>query len=383
MFKANCKDLQDTLDKVSSVIESSAMVDILDCVLLKLDGDDLEMTGSNGQVQVTTRCKVDEVKGKDESLEFAVKERKLNDILRNVDGKTISFKADKNKLSMTVGTGHFTLAIREGSQFPKMKMSSDNGLRVTLSQQHLLAVLKRLEAAISTQTHRVYLAGAFFDFTDKSLHLVGTDGHRLATDVLPASNSVDASFIVPRKAVKELRRLIDPDSKDDVELWATKDGDHYRNAEFRFPGDRLRLASQLISGQYPAYDKVIPDEKTNVSHLVFDRKGLLNCVRQVSSVHDRAGETIKIISKKDADSVEIVGEGTSTKDHAQVDLKISGGSGFDLKCQVNGAYMQDMLNAFEDFEEVRITFRDGVSSVLCLPEGADAPSFRYVVMPVR
>ena len=383
MFKANCKELRATLDKVSSVIESSAMVDVLDCVLLKLDGDELEMTGSNGQVQVTTRCKVDEVKGKDEPLEFAVKERKLNEILRNVDGKTISFKVDKNKLGMSVGTGHFTLATREGAHFPKMEMSSDSDLRVTLSQQQLLVVLKRLEAAISTQTHRVYLAGAFFDFTDKSLHLVGTDGHRLATDVLPASSAEDASFIVPRKAVLELRRIMDPDSKDDVELWATKDGEHFRNAEFRFPGDSLRLTSQLIPGQYPAYDKVIPDEKTNVSHLVFDRKRLLDSVRQVSSVHDRAGDTIKIISTKDGDSVEIIGEGTSTKDHAQIDLKLSGGSGFDLKCQVNSAYMQDMLNAFEGFEEVRITFKDGVSSVLCLPEGVDDPSFRYVVMPVR
>lgn len=382
-FEADCKELLATLDKVSRVIESRQVLDILDCVVLKLDGDELEMTGSNGQVQITACCKAKTAaKGKQAQQVFAVKDKKLIDILRNATAKKAVFKTDGKKLNLVIGTGDFNLALRDPSEYPMMEAEEGSDLNVELPQKGLQTALKRLQAAISTQTHRLYLAGAFFDFRDGSLHMVGTDGHRLAVDVLKVKGVEDASFILPRKAVLELSRIIDPESKDKVQLLATKDDNGFRSAQFNFP-DKLSMTSQLIQGQYPAYTKVIPDEETNKSHLVFERNGLLDGIRQVSSVHDQVGDTIKIISKNDDETVELVGEGTSTKDHAQIGLQLSEGKGFDLQCQINSAYMQDMLNAFDDFDRIDMAFKDNLSSMLCQPAGEKESSFRYVVMPVR
>lgn len=385
MFSVESKNLRGALDKVSSVVETAQLHDILDCVLLGPDGKQLALTGSNGQVQVSVNCDVTEGKAaKSKSAgSFAVKVRKLNDIMRFTPGDKATFKSDGGKLELEVGTGHYNLQARDGAEYPRMEPGDKGELEVELGQIQLHTAIRRLQAAISTQTHRVYLAGAFFDFRDGRLNLVGTDGHRLATDAFEVEGVEDASFILPRKAVSELSRLLDPSGKDKVVLSASKDGDDFRTAEFRFPEAGLRLTSQLIQGQYPAYAKVIPDAEANRSHLVFNRTRLLDGIRQVSSVHDRTGDTVRLISKEGNDEVEIVGEGTATKDRAQIALKLDGGEGFDLQCQLNSSYVQDMLNAFDGIDSVDMAFKDNLSSMLCTKAGEKDHSFRYVVMPVR
>ncbi len=386
MFSVESKNLRGALDKVSSVVETTQLHDILDCVLLAPDGKQLSLTGSNGQVQVSVNCEVTEGKAAKPAKSagsFAVKVRKLNDIMRFTPGDKATFKSDGGKLELEVGTGHYNLQARDGAEYPRMEPGEKGDIEVELGQIQLHTAIRRLQAAISTQTHRVYLAGAFFDFRDGMLNLVGTDGHRLATDAFEVDGVEDASFILPRKAVSELTRLLDPSGKDKVILSAAKDGDDFRTAEFRFPDAGLRLTSQLIQGQYPAYAKVIPDDKTNSSHLVFNRTRLLDGIRQVSSVHDRTGDTVRLISKAGNNEVEIVGEGTATKDRAQIELKIDGGEGFDLQCQLNSSYVQDMLNAFDGIDGVDLAFKDNNSSMLCTKAGEKDHSFRYVVMPVR
>ena len=383
MFSVDCRELRSTLEKVSSVVENSALHDIYTCVLLKIDKDRLHLTGSNGQVQVSTSCKILDNDDKKSSLSFAVKDRKLNDILRNSVSDKATFKIESNKLKLSVGTGQFSLAIQDGANFPRLEVKGVD-LKVSLPQKELQLALKRLQSAISTQTHRIYLAGAYFDFHNGKLSLVGTDGHRLAVDEVKVDSEREGdSFILPRKAVQELGKIINQESEEMIELSATKEDDTYRAAQFSFPKDGLVLVSQLIQGQYPAYAKVIPDEKTNNSHLVFRREHLLDGVRQVSSVHDRQGDTIKIIAKNGAEEIEIVGEGTTTQDHAQIELKLAKGNGFDLQCQINSTYIQEMLLAFDGFDDIDMAFKDNMSSMLCQPAGDDGEGFRYVVMPVR
>ena len=383
MFTAKCSSLRLALDKVTSVIGSSSINNVYDNVLLELNDKVLELTGSDGQVQVIANCEVTPTKGKGtkDVTAFAVKARKLNDILRNIASSEVTFKLDGAKFNISSGPAKFSLAVRDADEYPRMARDSTTDLKVELSQADLLKVIRRLQAAISSQTHRIYLSGAFFDFKDEVLNLVATDGHRLVTDVLPATVKEEANFILPRKAVLELARILDATAKEPVILSATKDDDTYRTADFQTP--TVRLTSQLIPGQYPAYARVIPDEKTNKIQLTFERQQLLDSVRQVCAVHDKSGDIIKLVAKDSTKMIEIVGEGTTTKDHAQVEVQLSAGTGAELNCQINSAYMQDMLNAFEDYDIIVMAFKDGLASLLCRPANDDESKFRYVVMPVR
>ena len=64
--------------------------------------------------------------------------------------------------------------------------------------------------AMAQQDVRYYLNGMLFEIKDSELRTVATDGHRLATSVMPVSLPDQAAqqLIVPRKGVLELARLM-------------------------------------------------------------------------------------------------------------------------------------------------------------------------------
>ena len=101
--------------------------------------------------------------------------------------------------------------------------------------------------AISTEETRYYLNGIYFHKSDSGeLAAVATDGHRLAlAQTTPQGADALPNIILPRKAVGELRKLLDnEDGEVNVKLSETQ-------AEFSF--GQVRLTSKLIDGSFPDY----------------------------------------------------------------------------------------------------------------------------------
>ena len=288
MFVADRATLLNSLDKASSVVSNSTVNPALECVLLQLADSELSITGSNSQVQVTARCAVapekqsgsKPAKSKSADTGIAVSARKFSNILRSIDTEKVAIELKGNDIVITSDTSHFELAFQPGKEFPQIVSSGSDSLSAMLDQAELLRAIRRIQAAVSTKIHRIFLAGAYFDFSPDGLQLVATDGHRLATDLLTAKtkNKITAGFIVPRKAVQEIGNIIGDAEGETLRLGAFKDGDVFRSVYFETPN--VRLIAQLIVAQYPDYRRVIPDQDKNNQHLVFDRQELLSGVRQ-------------------------------------------------------------------------------------------------------
>lgn len=385
MFKVEQKTLREALSKILSVIETSSINPIHECVLLSLKEKEkeLELTGSNGQVQVTTAVQCAQGKGKDANTTFAVKAKKLNDIMQNLAEGTIQFKRDGGNLVIESSRGgHFKLASRTGEDFPVIEAATGAGLELEIEQARLHQIIKSIQAAISAHDHRIYLSGAYFDFQKDGLHLVATDGHRLATDVVASKVAPGANFILPRKAVSELYRLLDPAAESMIQLTAKTGGDNmYRTASFR--STELQLSCQLINGQYPNYGRVIPSTDTNNQQFLFERKELLAGVRQVCTIHDKPGDAVRLVFDGKSKHIELSTEGSSSSDEARVKVPAETAATTELTCNINSTYLQELLLAFEGHPRFKMAFKDGQASILCLPEAAKDNELQYVVMPVR
>ena len=106
--------------------------------------------------------------------------------------------------------------------------------------------------AISTEATRYYLNGIFIHKAESGeLCAAATDGHRLALtrQALPSGAAQMPSIILPRKAVNELRKLLDDFA---VEVLVSLSD---TRAEVRFDGDRL--TSNFIAGTVPCSPPVI------------------------------------------------------------------------------------------------------------------------------
>ena len=387
MFIAESKELLDALKRVLPATEGSSQInDIFACVLIECLDKEVRLTGSDGQVQLSTICGRHQAKTSEKKFDaFAISSRKLNDILSNANDTSVEFhKVDKKNVEIIAGTSKYKLMLRDGADFPLINNKGKADLQVKLPLGKLKEIIERTNSAISNNNHRIYLAGAYFDFLEDALHIVATDGHRLATGVIAeckTKSDEGINFILPRKAVSVLRGILDSDAEKEIEVQANKENDVYRNACFM--GSKTVLNCSLIQGQYPNYKRVIPDEKDNHIHCQFNRDALLHGVRQACAVHDRKGNGIKLNFSGEKGVMHLNSQGNVNPDEAAVEVNVQLESDENFVCQINSEFLINMLDSFNGINEMKLAFKEPTNSVLCLPVEESKIDFRYVVMPMR
>ena len=378
MFTADCQKLKEALNKVSKVIDSAPLSSILGSVLIETAEDELKLTGSDGQIEISTSCKATVEKSGVGKL-HAVNASKLNSILSNIKSKEVTFKIEKSTYKITSGQANFSLSTRSGKEYPTMEKAKKSSFKVELPKVDLLITLRRIETAISNLTHRINLSGAYFDFGEKDLTLVATDGHRMVTDVIKVKDISKANFILPRKTVKELIRLLELDKDKNVVLNAEFKNGVYRQATFKLKD--VTINSSLIPDDYPIYGRVIPDEETNNNTMEFPIQSMLESVKQVCSVQDKSGEPIEL--KLNGQSLVVSAKGSNEEDTAQVGVKVDT-KNKEFISKLNSQYVQDMLNAFTGHTEIKMYYKNGKEKLLfCPAKSKDNSQLKYVVMPVR
>ena len=136
--------------------------------------------------------------------------------------------------------------------FPAIN-SSDLPVSFSITTPDLRNLIDTTKFAVSMEETRYYLNGIYLHFSDTTnLTAVATDGHRLALSQMkpPSGSESMPAIIIPRKAVSELRKLLDDEPQEvEVKLSETR-------AEFSV-GD-VRLTTKLIDGTVPEYKRVIP-----------------------------------------------------------------------------------------------------------------------------
>ena len=386
MYSSDLIELRNALGKVSSLADSANINQTLSHVLIELENSKLTLTGSDGQVEISTECSVEPGKKTEGVVQesFAVRGRKLSQFLGNLACKELSFKLDDQqfRISSSSSRSRVGLVVLSAEEYPRMEVSSTSDLDLQIEQTRLCKVLRRLQSAVSTMSHRVNLAGILFDFKDSKLRLVATDGHRMAVDVLTEiSKAPEASdFILPRRAVQELLRVMASDSSKPVTVSATLQQDSARTATFTLPG--TRLTAQLIPESFPDYERVIPKKDENPNMIIFSRSAMFDAVNLVSSVHDKTGDVVELQTAEGSETLEIIGKGNNGNDVAKEELQISSKHP-ELQSKINSAYLRDLLTSFEGEESISLAFKDGKEKLLFTPADDKKSDFKYVVMPVR
>ena len=172
-----------------------------------------------------------------------------------MDGEEIELEVDdKHTCSVRAAASFYRINGLSADEFPPLPKFPEEK-RVSLSQETVLAMLKRTCFAISTDESRYVLNGIFFSLKEHKLTMVATDGRRLALaeEEVELEQRSEGEFIVPSKAVNELTRLLQ--GKGEVEI---KYGEN--QAAFTLKSEKggpILVITKLIEGNYPNYRQVI------------------------------------------------------------------------------------------------------------------------------
>ena len=362
-------ELQRGLARLQAVVERRNSMPILANALLRAESpDSLELVATDLEVGIRSR----HVATVDEPGAVTASARKLFEIIRELPDEMVHLSSQDNGfLEVKCARSRFSLAGTAAEEFPDLpELSPGEIARVQAAV--LSSMIERTIYAASTDETRYNLNGVYFQVLeeDGKLRMVSTDGHRLAMVdrlVSEGGKGLASGVILPRKALGELKRLVDEEDADEIELGF--EGTHALVGR----GD-VTLVMRLIDGEFPNYAQVLPKAPTR--KLTLSAEALTQVVRRVALI---AAERSRAIRFEVADSKITVSSNNPDLGEATEELDVDY-SGDTVEIGFNARYLLDALNAFRT-KEVELAFDDELSPVVLRPtEDAETTA---VVMPMR
>ncbi len=364
-------ELQRGLGRIQSIVEKRNTMPILANVYLEAkSGKDatLELAATDLEVGIRSSQPA-EVK---KAGAVTAPAQKLYEIVRELPNEQVYIESTTDAyLSIRCAQAEFSLAGTSAEEYPALPSFSPKKV-VTVQAVVLAQMIERTMYAASLDETRYNLNGVYLEHLEESgmLRMVATDGHRLAYvdrmlgDVL---EGLEGGVIIPRKGLAELKRLVDEEDADEIEL-----GFEASNGLVRKQG--VTLVMRLIEGEFPNYRQVIPRETTQ--SLVIPVEGLIHALRRVALLASERSRAVKLelspgtlrLSSNNPD----LGE-------AHEDLAVDY-AGEGLTIAFNVRYLMDSLNALA-VKEVKLAFQDPLSPAQLTP--TDDPDTLAVVMPMR
>lgn len=358
-----------SLNHVQSAVEKRNTIPILSNVLMKAEDGVLSLSTTDMDMEIN------------ESVAAQVKEAgsttapagTLFDIVKKLpDDSDVEVTLDDsgNQMSVKAGRSNFKLSCLPVADFPELNQG-DMPTTFSVPANDLRALIDRTKFAMSTEETRYYLNGIYIHAAEnegvKVLRAVATDGHRLARFEMPLPSGAEnmPGVILPRKAVAELRKLVE-EAGDSIQIGLSE-------SKIRFNFDHIVLTSKLIDGTFPDYQRVIPQGNDKIVEV--NPKAFSYAIDRVSTISDGKSRAIKITfeGKTMTLSANSPEAGSATED-----LEINGNDNMEIG--FNARYLMDITSQIEG-DGCRLTLADSASPTI-IQDTSDASSL-YVLMPLR
>ncbi len=262
---------------------------------------------------------------------------------------------------------HFKIFTQKASDFPPVPdFEGEAGFEVQAG------LLKRLIGqtlfAAAKETQRYAINGVLLVAKAKKLSLISTDGRRLAmakgdlvSDKLPKDG---AKAIIPAKAMQMMDKLID-DPEETV-------GFQVRENQVIVHTSSATLTSNLVEGQFPPYEDVIPkDTDKRMSAATAD---FLSAIRRAALLTTEESKGVRMAFGKKGLVL------TSRSPEA-------GEATVNFPCKFEGSDVEIGFNPNFLTEALRVVDSDDISLELTAPNRPGllkgGPDFLYVIMPVN
>jgi DNA polymerase-3 subunit beta len=299
----------------------------------------------------------------------------LFDIARKLpDGSEVSLETADNRMEIKAGRSKFKLPTLPRDDFPVI-VEGDLPTSFEIAAKVLAELIDRTRFAISTEETRYYLNGIFLHVSDEDggvLKAAATDGHRLARYTLPRPAGAEGmpDVIVPRKAVAELRKLLEEASEGNVQIDLSPS-----KIRFALGGEGgVVLTSKLIDGTFPDYSRVIPTGNDKL--LRVDPKSLFAGVDRVATIATEKTRAVKMGLEADKVTLTV----TSPDNGNAVEEVSSQYSSDPIEIGFNASYLKDILQQLGS-STVELHFADAGAPTLIRENEKSAAL--YVLMPMR
>lgn len=298
--------------------------------------------------------------------------RLLSQIVAKLPDAPVDLDGSGERVEVRCGRATFRVRRMPAEDFPDLPQVDEDAPRGVVKADAFARMVTQVARAASADVARPVLTGVQLDAADGQLTAAATDSYRLAVRAQAWEDPVEASALVPARALQEAAKA-GQETGGQVTVVFEDD-----KVTFLL-GDR-RLTTQLIDGQFPAYQKLLPDGFETVA--VVDRPALVEALQRVAVVALGTANTPVSLTFEDG-TLDLQAGNREVGDAAEALPAEIDGDG--LTIAFNPTYLLAGLDA-TGTERIRIELRDGLKPAVLRPqvEGDEASDdLTYLLMPMR
>jgi DNA polymerase-3 subunit beta len=352
------EELSRAVSIVSRLATTRSTLPILQNIYLKVNKKSVEVRSTD--LEQTLQVEVD---GRVEELgSLTIPARLFSEFLQNSTDQELTLESQDTTLHL-ISSNHMAkmkgMPAEEYPDIPEVKTTQSITLPTPILEE---ALVKTLFAVASDDT-RPILSGLLFRFQGKKLTVVGTDGYRLALFSKSLESTAEGDFILPKRSMQELQRLLVPG---EVTF-------QFANTQVHIVLDKVKFTTRVLDGAFPAYEAIIPKEKKIITKV--NPNTLLQSLKIASLFsRDSAFSTKLHLKNKSLTITAISPQLGESKNEIALEQPVD-----EFEISANAQYLIDVLpNVGKDIE---LSFGDAKSPILIsLPNSDD---YLYLVMPLR
>ena len=363
-FEIHCSNLLEGLRQVSGVIENAQVMQILSCVKMTLSHGQVSLMSSDSDIQISADIE-DELLKVDTTMSFAVPGKKLFEICRSLNADdVISFKLEGQWLHLSTQHTKFKLVTMPADDFPVQEFSPSYVLNIT--SEVFLDAMTKTSFAMALHDVRQFLNGLLLDVNPSSVRCVATDGHRLASyELADTQSNITGRFIIPRKAIIELSKLMKYASAQVTIDLSEK--------MLRVQSGRFSLSTTLIQGKYPDYERLMP--KDALSTAIVPVLSLKNALQRAAILSQERFKAVRLAFNER--SLNLSAENAHHEQiHESIDMMETAPSG---EIAFNLNYLLDVLNTVDSLS---ISMGYGTAKQAVVLKPTDQDNIVFIIMPL-
>ncbi|MEJ2367645.1 MAG: DNA polymerase III subunit beta [Acidobacteriota bacterium] len=366
------KKLHAELSLALSIVESKATIPILSNLLLRAEGNEVEIAATDLEVTFKSKCPAEVI----QPGAITVPARRFGAIVRaflNEEAPLVLKTTPDQKLFLQPAgqRNEYHLQTLPEEDFPAL-MTPSPETAVTVDTALFRKCAEEVLISAGNENSRFSVRGALMEIGPDGVTMVATDSHRLTCSSYPMKTGVDqpVRVLVPKKTLVEVLNL---EGDNGLNMWLES------NHIFFELGPRL-IYSRLLDTTFPAYEKVIAPETDKVA--VVDKMSFLERVKRVAMVAESKNRAV-VFSFDAEGKLEMSVRNPETGDEGKEYEACESFDGEAVTVGFNVDFVIEFLNVCKE-EKISIKMKDPEHQSLFEPvlENGEG-SHKYVVMPLR
>ncbi|WP_024653593.1 DNA polymerase III subunit beta [Borrelia persica] len=373
------EQISEEIDKAKSIILNRNINDIWSAILLEIENSNLTIKATDRNIFFESTIPIVST----ENFRVLINASNLSDAVKALnlyDELKIKFKEDESKLDIIGESGNnsenFTNDHLSEPTFSSEEVENYNydindeiyDFTVELNQKDFKKIINKVSFSASHDESKNVFNGIYFTKNKNSaLTLVATNSHRMSVYETDLVFEEEIDFIVPVKMFNLLKQMMIGEG-----VIKLKVSDKKFYVEF----NNYKIACSLISGNFPDYESIIPQEHTH--RALIDVAVLKDRLSRVNSYTDKRSK--KVILNFFTNQLKLMAEDPITGRRGEFFMQ---GPSYDYDgveeaVAINSVYLTELISVFDN---PKLEIKFSVTGILKLGE-KDNCNFLHLIMPM-